>query len=338
MVRYLTPVPRRRATGLVARVYEHMERHFGGVLEPFTLHSPVPELLAGAWCALYETLVAGEGRREVKEAVATAVSRLNRCPYCVDAHTSMLYAAGAGAAARALRREREAELEDEELRALAAWAAASRSPGAEILRRPPFPPERRPAMIGTALCFHYINRLATVLLGETPLPVRSPPLKAVVLRFSRLFFGDALRARHEPGASLELLPPARLPADLPWAAPSPTVGGAFARWAAAAESASEEVLPAPAKAALARHLEAWEGEEMPFGTAWLDEALAEAGKLAPRHRAALRLALLTALAPYRADEGEVRRFRAHWPEDGQLLAALTWGGYAAARRVGSWLG
>lgn len=44
-----------------------------------------------------ETLVAGRVDRAVKEAVAVAVSKTNRCPYCVEAHATMLTAAGEGA-------------------------------------------------------------------------------------------------------------------------------------------------------------------------------------------------------------------------------------------------
>ena len=46
MIRYLTPVRDRVAHGLVAAVYRQIKRDFGMLAEPYTLHSPVPELLA----------------------------------------------------------------------------------------------------------------------------------------------------------------------------------------------------------------------------------------------------------------------------------------------------
>jgi hypothetical protein len=78
-VRYVHPVAARAAQGLVGEVYGQVGREFGALVEPFTLHSPSPELLAGAWSACRESLLVGYARREVKEAVAATVSRINRC-------------------------------------------------------------------------------------------------------------------------------------------------------------------------------------------------------------------------------------------------------------------
>ena len=83
-----------RGDGLVAEVYRQVRRDFGALVEPITVHAPVPTLLAAAWCVNRETLLVGRVRRELKEAVATVVSQLNRCPYCVDAHTAALDALG----------------------------------------------------------------------------------------------------------------------------------------------------------------------------------------------------------------------------------------------------
>ena len=110
-IRYLQPVSPAAATGLVAEVYAQARREFG-LLPPIPLHSPVPRLLAGAWCVLRETLVAGQVARPVKEALAAEISRLNRCPYCIDAHTLMLEAAGERDAAQALAGRKPGALRD----------------------------------------------------------------------------------------------------------------------------------------------------------------------------------------------------------------------------------
>jgi len=68
-IRYLQPVSPAAATGLVAEVYSQARREFG-LLPPIPLHSPVPRLLAGAWCVLRETLVTGQVARPVKEVLA----------------------------------------------------------------------------------------------------------------------------------------------------------------------------------------------------------------------------------------------------------------------------
>src|SRR3972149_3042849 len=93
-IKYIHPVKPGSAQGLVADVYVQVKRDFGRIAEPFLMHSPLPQLLAGAWMVCRETELVGNVPREVKEAVAAAVSQLNQCPYCVDAHTIMLDAAG----------------------------------------------------------------------------------------------------------------------------------------------------------------------------------------------------------------------------------------------------
>ena len=91
-MRFIEAVGPREADGLVARVYGEVKRDFALLRDPdgnspFLAHSPHPELLAGMWSVLYETvLVEGAVRRADKEAVAAAVSRSNDCPFCVEAH------------------------------------------------------------------------------------------------------------------------------------------------------------------------------------------------------------------------------------------------------------
>src|SRR4051812_44044903 len=92
-IRYLSPVPPEAAQGAVATVYAEAQRDFGLLAPPLVIHSPVPELLCGSWLTLRETLLAsGTLSRPAKEAVATAVSQANTCPYCVDVHGSALHA------------------------------------------------------------------------------------------------------------------------------------------------------------------------------------------------------------------------------------------------------
>ena len=48
---YINPVKPSEAKGLVAQVYSQIKQDFGRIVEPFTLHSPIPQLLAGVWMA-----------------------------------------------------------------------------------------------------------------------------------------------------------------------------------------------------------------------------------------------------------------------------------------------
>ncbi|SRR6266496_1107457 len=90
-IKYVKPVQYRSATGLTADIYRQMQADFLPV-PLLTLHSPVPEVMAGVWSILRETLLAGQVDRALKEAVAATVSKTNACPFCVDAHTAMLHA------------------------------------------------------------------------------------------------------------------------------------------------------------------------------------------------------------------------------------------------------
>jgi AhpD family alkylhydroperoxidase len=334
-IRHLHPVPPESATGLVARVYAQARRDFG-LLPPIPLHSQDPALLAGMWAVLRETLVAGSVPRPVKEAVAAAVSRRNRCPYCVDAHSLMLVAAGRRGVAREIAAGREGEIRDEDLRRAVAWAAASRSPGAPELASPPFPAEHAAEMIGTAAAFHYINRMAHVFLPDSPFPL--PPgtgwAKGLVMRLAAGRFAPGLLRRYTPGDSLALLPDAELPPELPWARSNPSVSGAYARFAAVVDGLSREALPAPVRDLLAARVEAWDGADPGLGRGWLEEAVAA---LPEEERPAGRLVLLTALASYQVDDGVIAAFRARHPEDRHLLGAVSWASFIAARRVGRWL-
>ena len=48
-IRYIQQVALNSTEGLVASVCSQIKKEFGALVEPFTLHSPSAELLAGAW-------------------------------------------------------------------------------------------------------------------------------------------------------------------------------------------------------------------------------------------------------------------------------------------------
>ena len=222
-----------------------------------------------------------------------------------------------------------------ELRDIAAWASATLTPGSPLLVKPPFPAEDAPAFIGTALFFHYINRMVTILLGASPLPFTSGVPKKVSMHLAAWYFGGAIRRHKVPGASLELLPEAPLPDDLSWAEPSPTVAGAFARFAHAVETAGEQALSAEVRAVVSDAQQRWDGTEPDNINNWCREATAKLRGESENN--AGKLSLLTALAPYRVDETVVRPFLAASPGDERLISALAWSSFAAARKIGSWL-
>ncbi len=333
-IRYIQSVAKNSAEGLVARVYSQIKKEFGALVEPFTLHSPSPELLAGTWSACRESLLVGDVRRDVKEAVAATVSRINQCPYCVDAHTIMLNATSAHNSADSIIHQRDDQIRDPAVRSIVEWARATRSPGAEVLISPPFSPKDAPEIIGTAVFFHYVNRMANVLLSETPLPSNHPWLKGILKRMAGWFFSRAIHRSKPLGASLELLPETELPADLAWAKGSPNIAGAFARFAAVIDMAGRDFIPKDVRECVVKHVQAWDGKDPKLGRHWVEEAMSG---LDEKSKDIGRLVLLTALAPYQVDEGVVNAFTTHITGDDRLIGALAWGSFTAARKIGTWL-
>ncbi|WP_370943931.1 carboxymuconolactone decarboxylase family protein [Amycolatopsis sp. cg5] len=318
-VKYVGAVPPRRAAGLVGEVYRQVERDFGMLAPPIALHSPAPSVLAASWTILRESLVAsGAASRADKEIVASAVSRANTCPYCVEVHGMALGSLGKADAAAAISGDQE--IEDPSARALAGWA---RGDGGTVA------PELKPELIGVAVTFHYLNRMVNVFLGPSPLPAAVP---ASARRVARAVLGQFLKPSDaSPGASLVLLPDAPPPGDLAWAKGNDTITAAFTRAIAAVDAAARVSVPARVREVVQRELAFWPGTSAALSASWVEPAIAG---LPLSERAAARLALLTAIASYQVDESVVDTFRRYQPSDAALVELVAWASLSAARSLG----
>lgn len=334
-IRHVAPVPPAAAPPLVARVYAQVEHDFGMLAPPLSLHAPAPGTLAAAWLMLRETLLAdGAADRAVKEVVATAVSRGNACPYCVDVHGATLHGFARGREAAAIAEDRIEDIADPGLRGLARWARASGTRPAAGRTGLPFVPELAPELVGVAVTFHYLNRMVNLFLTDSPFPPGLPhALRGAVTRAFGAVLRPAARTRRAPGRSLDLLPGAPLPADLAWAAGSPAVAQAFARAAAAIDEAGCRAVPGTVRELVESELEDWDGRPRGIGRGWADELVSG---LPAGDRSAGRLALLTALASWQVGQAPVDAFRRDHPDDETLIGLASWASLAAARRVGSW--
>jgi len=321
-IRYLTPVGPDAAPPAVARVYAQVERDFGMLAPPVSLHAPAPGPLAAAWLMLRETLLAtGQVRRGVKEAVAVSVSAANACPYCVEVHQVASHGLVPGG-----------DQTDPERDRIAGWARAS---GRPIGAPPPFPAALAPELIGTAVTFHYLNRMVNLFLVDSPIPPRVPPAaRRAIQRLAGRLLRPVFRAPVEPGGALDLLPAAELPADLSWAAGNRHIAGAYARAARAVDDAGHRSVPEPVRELVLARLADWDGQPPGPSGGWARDA---AAGLPAEHRAAGRLALLTALASYQVGPSAIDEFRQLRPDDQCLVEAASWASLAAARRVGGWL-
>ncbi len=319
---YTTPISVRDAQGEVAAIYAQLRRDLGSVAEPVALHAPLPDLLGGAWAILRETLLAGQVARGHKEAVAATISTRNRCPWCIDIHSMILEAAGHPQARLAIADGQVETMVDPSLRAIVAWAAQP------LLELPPVAPDAAPELIGTAVTFHYLNRMVNVLV-ESFLPQARWARRTVAAALPWLLRPLARRS-YAAGESLRWVRAADLPSDLSWARRSPTIAHAFAGFAAVVDQHSQRALPASARAIICEHLAVWDGAAPPLSRIWLEQAVAGLGE---PEAAATRLGLLAAMASYQIDEGVVAAYRRHYPGDASLVAALAWASFAAARRV-----
>lgn len=335
MIRYLASPPR-RPDGLVAAVFDQMRREFGVLAEALTLHHPIPELMAVTWACLRETVLArGRLPRASKEAMALAISRANACPYCTDAHGMMLHALGSGDDERRLVAGDAPR--DPHLAALAEWAASTSEPQPID---PPFATDERPEAVGTVCCFQYINRLATVLLGDSPLPAPLSWFRNPAVRLAGRSLSTVASRVPEPGEALALVPP-EIPRDpqrwdhLTWARGHPRIAAAFAVFAQVTDDAAAPVLEPESRQAIRAVLaQRLAGDTAPdtswMDTAWLEEAVR---KVKEGRRPAVRLALRTALTPHRVPEDDVEAFRERHPGDPALLGLLCWSAHEAAKEI-----
>lgn len=246
----------------------------------------------------------------------------------------MLHATADHDTASAIRRDDYDSIYDPQLHTIVQWILANRTQNTSEPFPPPFSPNDAPEIIGTAITFHYINRMVNVFLGDTLVPVPSA-FKGLMGRLFGATAGKRFvhRALHQ-GDSLKFVPQANLPEDLSWAATNTAVAGAFAGFAKVVEEAGREVLPEQVRALVSERVQAWNGEAMGISRHWVENAVVEINEA---HRAAARLALLTALASYQVDASVVEGFQSQYPDDGQLIAATAWASFTAARRVGVWL-
>lgn len=325
-VRYVKPVG---TFPLVEELYQQIEADFmlGPVL---TLHSPAPAVMAGVWSLLRETLLAGTADRAAKETVAATVSYLNTCPFCVDAHSALLHATGNHDVVSALANNRT-PIQQSRLAALVQWTQSNRLATTATIA-PPFAPQDAPEILGTALTFHYINRMANLFLGDSFLPLPTA-FKGLTRRAVGAMMGKRLVQPLPPGRSLRFVPAAALPVDLAWAQANAAVAGALAGFASIVEEAGALALPAPVRILTLRHLQHWQGEAPSISRRWVDDAVAD---LPADEQAATRLTLLTALASYQVDEGIIAAFRRYYPTDQQLIATTAWASFNAARRALTW--
>ncbi|SIR91772.1 carboxymuconolactone decarboxylase family protein [Micromonospora avicenniae] len=317
--RFFTPVPAKTATDLTAEVYGQLREEFIGPAPTFQALSAVPELLAATWALMRETLLAGDTSRVDRELVAAVVSRANRCRFCVDAHVMLLHALGEHELAEVVARGGPPP--DPRHAALAAWAEASRTPEAADWASP-----YRPEVTGTALAFHFINRIVSALLDPDLLPgglQRSPMVRSVGGRL----YARTAREPKEPGRSLPLLGATSTPPPA-WAGNTP-VGLAYASLRDVARRGGDLLGDVGRQTVTATVR--WEDGRHPARPAeWVADLIRD---LPGTDRVGTRLALLAAFAPGAIRDGDVALWRLSHPDDADLVRLVAYGAITATDHV-----
>lgn len=284
--RFTSPESPKSATGTTADVYAQVLADFGVPHPPtFAVLSASPELLTGFWALMREALLAGKASRTEKELVAAGTSLANGCHFCVNAHLFLLHAGGESAIAE--RIGTGAAPEDPYHARLLAW-------GRDIGTERPFPAAHAEEFIGTALAFHFMNRIADTLLTRPPLDGADRRTRLLASEPGRHLIAT-LRTTPAPGASLSLL---RTEGEAPpWATPGSAVALAYAGLREAAAMGAG-LLSDDDAAYVAKTVEAWDG---------LSQLAPDDPRLPLREdRPGARIALLAALAPHHLTEEDVR--------------------------------
>jgi len=315
-INHLSSKPPPKGAQIADAVFRQMRRDFF-VASPFVLHASVPELLAGAWALVRETLFTGDAPRGSKEIVAWAVSGANQCPFCVGAHNAAVAAANVEDPAR----------QD--------WAAATSTAGDARLFPTPFQTHIE-EYFGMVVAFHYLNRMVSVFLDDKMMPTPDV-MNGMSNAMAKIMMGGMIKKgeRNAPGAALEVLPTfdESLAWRPKWAQGNPAIASAIAGWSALVEGAARTYLDGVVLDALSGVVSGWMGGEVTPDVEWI----ASVRPAVPAaHREAIELAMLTVMAPFAVDDDRVTRVLDSGYSSEQALVLVAWAAQRAARRVAEW--
>ncbi|OGT55850.1 MAG: hypothetical protein A3E01_14795 [Gammaproteobacteria bacterium RIFCSPHIGHO2_12_FULL_63_22] len=88
---WITEIPPERAEGRLQEIYAELRAKRGKIANILQVHSLRPEALAAHLVLYMDLLFApGELSRKQREMIAVAVSKVNRCDYCIAHHAEAL--------------------------------------------------------------------------------------------------------------------------------------------------------------------------------------------------------------------------------------------------------
>jgi AhpD family alkylhydroperoxidase len=332
-MKYIAPIQSSYKDDLLSKTYTQIRQEVLPI-PTLVMHSVSPTLFAGNWSLFRETfLVDSQVSREVKEAINLAVSKLNTCPYCIDAHSIMLSGLKQQKIVTAILNNDLNAIADPKLKSIVEWALSSNQPNHPLVQNPPFNSVEAPEIIGAALNFHYTNRLVNVFLDKAFIPL--PFGKGIASRIIRkvMVKTGLVGASRNPGKSLVLLPESTLTDDFQWASPNPFIAQALARHAVAIDETIGQFVSQDVQSFVEQTISKWDGQDKGISRNWV-EVLTDGLDL--RAKAIAKLALLTAFSSFQVDKTVIDEFKSYYPLDEQLLAVVVWASFYTAHMIASW--
>lgn len=330
MRKFFNPVTLKEANGLAKEVLLQSERDFF-INGTITSHAACPILMAGMWASGREIALTNQHLPAwLKKAMGAALSEVNKCPYCEDFLLSLTHGAKQNNVANSLRRNELDAIDDALTLKRFQWTKASITRNAEELQDPPFSPTEMPEALGTLIVFNYTNKISDFTLDGSPVPSSFRP-GALKLFGLELQESSALDLEH--GASLYMLPEAKLPEEFSWAEGNPLVADSLARWNRVVEEEIDHALSKEAQDMVRENLVAWQGGQAPLSRRWVEE---EVRGLYGEERDKARLVLLVAKASYQLDDGLIEQVRQHGVSEANLVRLGAWGAFMGAKTVAHW--
>lgn len=323
-IKHIEPIKPKQASGLLREINQQIKQEFGHVAGPWLALSITPEILAGTWAICRESVVCGELSRGQKESIAAAVSQLNTCPFCEEVHGLIASADGERDTIRRLRLNQQPT---GDIGQFINWVkklgpAAQQQAKLSVTRR------ASAEIMGTYLCYQFINRIVNVFVEKRVLP--GPKL---LHPLGRKLFEPILKktiVSVKPGLSLPLL---KVPSELDchtWSASIHELHFAIAALETACHIAGEKHLSMETRQSLTKAINNWDGEPPALGSSWLDSAMQE---IKDEQQPRAKFAYIVAIAAWRMDSATLEAARKQCNNDAELLEVAAWAAWISASTI-----
>ena len=335
-IKYIGSIKNNSAEDKVKEIYKELKQDMGDVVEPISLHAINPDLLEGIWNILREVVVVnGKMTRIQKEAIGAAVSEANRCNYCVDAHTIMLIGLKDNLTAKAIVDRNPSIIDDSYLRNLVKWSLDSRKFDSIIIKFPPFTKQAAPEAIGTAVFFHYLNRMVSAFLGPTILPVNINFLKGSMKKMAGKMFSSVLTREKEHKVFDNRKTDQKIE-NMQWADFNPQVKHVYAHYYTLLNELAAEYVPQNVQTFIKKYIADWDGVDL-FLIKEIDTLL-ESVSENDRHLA--HALYIQAFSPHKMNITHINNLKSYFKEntDEAILVSLAWASMEASLHIGNQLG